>query len=259
MTAIVKVNPVPVRALVASEEREPSFGELVTMGNQLVATGFLPAHIKNGACAAAIIMTGRELGMPPMIALRSLHMVKGKVVEDAASQLARFKATGGHAHFVELSEAKAELELVHPNGDKHLEVFTLADAKRAGLTGENWQKYPRAMLRSRVITAALKSIGWDGGVGAYDPDEVLAFTDSSSTRVEATRVVDDEATQLYNTKAACVGELVRLGVTNEKEQREKVRGINGGTMPDDDIEEWQEVLGVLTATSTPEEKEIRPD
>ena len=28
------------------------------------------------------------------------------------------------------------------------------------------------MLRSRAITAGLKSIGWEGAVGAYDPDEI---------------------------------------------------------------------------------------
>ncbi len=159
-----------------------SFEQVVAMGNVLVATGFLPEHIKNGGQAAAIIMTGNELGMQPMRALRSLAMVKGKVTEYADSQLARFKADGGRAQWKKLDEKIAVLWLKHPNGDEHEETFTLADAERAGLTkasrsGEPsmFSKFPKAMLRSRAITAALKSIGWEGGVGTSDPDEARAF------------------------------------------------------------------------------------
>src|SRR5689334_16536354 len=71
-----------------------TFAEIVVMGETLVKTGFLPEHIKNGGQAAAIIMTGQELGMKPMRAIRSLQLVKGKVVENADSQLARFKSDG---------------------------------------------------------------------------------------------------------------------------------------------------------------------
>jgi hypothetical protein len=142
------------------------------IGTVLVKTGFLPEHIKTGPQAAAIILTGQELGMAPMRAVRSLVMVKGKVTESADSQLARFKASGGRAQFTELSDEVAELRLRHPNGDEHVERFTLADAKRAGIASPMYQKFPRAMLRSRAITAGLKSLGWEGGTGIYDPSEL---------------------------------------------------------------------------------------
>jgi hypothetical protein len=65
------------------------------------------------------------------------------------------------------------LVLRHPNGDEHTETFSIEDAKRAGLaSNDNYAKHPKAMLRSRAITAGLKSIGWEGAVGIYDPDEV---------------------------------------------------------------------------------------
>lgn len=154
-----------------------TFADLVTMGEQLAKTGFLPDHIRTGPQFAAIVMTGRELGMSPMRAVRSLQMVKGKVVEDAASQLARFKASGGRATFEHLDDVKAVLRITHPNGDEHVETWTIDDAKKAGLMGGMVSKYPKAMLRSRVITAALKSVGWDGAVGAYDPAELVDHTE----------------------------------------------------------------------------------
>jgi hypothetical protein len=161
-----------------------TFADLVGMGEQLARTGFLPDHIKTGPQFAAIVMTGRELGMAPMRAIRSFHMVKGKVVEDAASQLARFKSAGGRATFDHLDDVRATLTLTHPNGDKHTETWTIDDAKRAGLTGGLVGKFPRAMMRSRVITAGLKSLGWEGAVGAYDPSELVESHDEPAAIVE---------------------------------------------------------------------------
>jgi len=156
-----------------STQRVVPMNELAANGEQAVKTGMLPDHIKTGWQFAVIAATGHELGMQPMRAIRSLAMVKGKVVESADSQLARFKAAGGRSQFEVLDETKAVLHLVHPNGDKHTETFTLEDAKRAGLaSNSNYSKFPKAMLRSRAITAGLKSIGWEGAVGAYDPDEL---------------------------------------------------------------------------------------
>ena len=157
----------------AKTTHELSMAELATNGDNLTKTGMLPDHIRTGWQFAAIALTGREMGMAPMRAVRSLTMVKGKVEEAAASQLARFKASGGRAEFGQLTETVAELRLTHPNGDKHVETFTIEDAKLAGLAAQpNFKKYPKAMLRSRVITAGLKSLGWEGAVGVYDPSEL---------------------------------------------------------------------------------------
>jgi hypothetical protein len=150
-----------------------SMNELAAAGGELTKTGLLPDHIKTGWQFAAIAMTGREMGMEPMRAIRSLTIVKGKVTEYADSQLARFKAQGGRSEFVQLTDEVAELRLTHPNGDKHIETFTMADARVAGWDQQpNFKKFPKAMLRSRAITAGLKSVGWEGAIGTYDPGEI---------------------------------------------------------------------------------------
>lgn len=173
-TAMVRATSAAAMARDADYLPPMSFDQLVAMGTKLQSTGFLPEHIRTGAQAAAIIMTGRELGMGVMRSLRSLAMVKGKVTEYADSQLARFKSDGGHARFLRLDDKGATLWLRHPNGDEHEETFTIDDAKAAGLTGSGmYQKHPKAMLRSRAITAGLKSIGWEGGTGTYDPSEMV--------------------------------------------------------------------------------------
>ena len=175
-TAIVKVAPAQMAEPSRPTEPSPqSWPDMVAMGDALVRTRMLPEHVRDGASAALIILTGRELGMAPMRSLRSLTVVKGKVIESADSQLARFKSDGGHAEFRALDDAQAVLWLRHPNGDEHIETWTIADRKLAGL-GAMHEKFPRAMNRSRCITAGLKSIGWEGGVGTYDPDEARSFS-----------------------------------------------------------------------------------
>lgn len=186
-----------------------SFSDMLAMGNALVTTGFLPEHIRTGAQAAAIIMTGRELGMQPMRAIRSLQMVKGKVVENADSQLARFKSDGGRSTFRELHAKKAVLWLRHPNGDEHTETFTYADAEAAGLTlpsrnGEKsmYDKFGVSMMRSRAITNGLKSIGWEGGAGNYDPEELPETQSRSAPAAHEptpTGVNNDTGEVLYDT------------------------------------------------------------
>lgn len=160
--------------------------EAMYLGETLLRSGLLPDHIKRPEQAMYLILAGAEMGMPATRALRSLQIVKGRVVESADSQLARFKESGGRATFATLDDTRAELHLRHPNGDEHVEVYTIEDAKRAGLTSNpTWQRHPKAMLRSRAITAGLKSVGYIDAVGAYDPDEAREFAGTSSAGDDA--------------------------------------------------------------------------
>lgn len=154
-------------------QTQDDYPALMALAKELVTTGFLPVAIKTPAQAVAIILTGRELGLPAMQSLRSICIIQGKPELSADLQLSIFHRDGGRSRWVALDATKAALWLRHPNGDEHTETFTIEDAKRAGLAGGvNWQKYPKAMLRSRAITAGLKSIGFEPLTGTYAPGEI---------------------------------------------------------------------------------------
>lgn len=162
MTAIATLMPT-----------ETEIGNTLKLAKALHESGFLPRSVDTPAKATALIMTGREMGLGPMASIRSIAIVDGKPIVAADLQLGLFKRAGGRARFTQLDDQGAVLALRHPNGDEHVESFTIADAKAAGLTGkDNWRKYPKAMLRSRVITAGLKSVGFEPLAGAYDPEEL---------------------------------------------------------------------------------------
>lgn len=160
---------------VAPRRPEETLPEMLAFANTLVKTGFLPVAIKTPAQAVAVILTGRELGLGPMQALRSINIIQGKPALSAELMLALFKSRGGKAVWRESTATKAVLWLRHPNGDEHTETFTMDDAQRAGLLGkQNWKIYPKAMLRARCASAGLRAVAPDVSAGIYDPDELGA-------------------------------------------------------------------------------------
>lgn len=160
---------------VATRRPEETLPEMLAFADTLVKTGFLPVAIKTPAQAVAVILTGRELGLGPMQALRSINIIQGKPALSAELMLALFKSRGGKAVWRESTATKAVLWLRHPNGDEHTETFTIDDAQRAGLLGkQNWKIYPKAMLRARCASAGLRAVAPDVSAGIYDPDELGA-------------------------------------------------------------------------------------
>src|SRR5262245_38290613 len=51
---------------------------IISQASVLVKTGFLPQAIKTAEQAAAIILTGRELGIGTMAALQTINVIQGK-------------------------------------------------------------------------------------------------------------------------------------------------------------------------------------
>ena len=152
-----------------------SFNEQMQLAKELTTTGFLPNSVKTPAQALAIIQTGKELGIGPMHALRSIHIIQGKPTLSAELQLGLFKAKGGQAVWIESTAEKATIKLRHPNGDEHTETFTFEEAKRAGITSKDgWKNYPKAMLRARASSAGLRAVAPDIIAGLYDPEELGA-------------------------------------------------------------------------------------
>lgn len=174
---------------------EREFEGLMKMADTLAKSGFLPSKLNTAGKVLAVILTGRELGLPPMMSTRSIRLVDGNPVVAADVLLGAFKRSGGKSKFIALDEKRAAIYLVHPNGDDHTETFTIQDADKAKLLGkDNWKHYPKAMLRSRVITAGLKSLGWEPAAGVYDPDEAEEISAARGIGSTVTARVSQEGT-----------------------------------------------------------------
>lgn len=144
----------------------------------LVPTGFLPDAIKTPEQAVAVMLKGRELGIPPMYALSNIVVIKGKPTASAELMLALvYRDHGDGAVMIEEStNERCALSYKRRSWDKRRAfTFTVDDAKRAQLLNNpTWQKFPAAMLRARAISAVARMAFPDSIGGMYTPEELGA-------------------------------------------------------------------------------------
>lgn len=130
---------------------------IAKLADYIARTAFVPKALQGNAPAvAATILTGRELGMGPLTALRSLDVIEGSVQMKTKAILARIYAAGHRVEWLAVTDQAAEVRIERGDGLGTAQIrWTMADATRAGLADKpTWRKYPRAMLRARALAEA---------------------------------------------------------------------------------------------------------
>lgn len=168
-------------------------GALVEVASVLGEAGpMLPKHITSKGEALAIIMAGDELGIPPMAALRGLHLVNGKVGMDYSLMVGLLRRAGYRVQWVAKSETRCELLLTHPDGTTHTEVWDVERARKAKLWGGAgpWTQYPEAMLTARCVSSAARAFAGDALAGCYSMEEVreIGARDGGTVNVGGSQV-----------------------------------------------------------------------
>ena len=132
----------------------------MTVAQVFRASGMFP-DIHSEAAAAAKLIIGRGLGLTDYDAMSGLHIIKGKAVLAANLMAAAIKRAGKYDYRCVVNEDEARIEFRQRTADGGWETigitsYTMDDAKRAGLGGDNWRKYPKAMLFARAISTGYK-------------------------------------------------------------------------------------------------------
>lgn len=126
--------------------------------------------------ALALMCIAQAEGMHPAIAARDYHVIQNRPALKADAMLARFQSAGGSVKWDEYTDTRVSGTFSHPQGGSIAVDWDMKRAKDAGLASrENWQKYPRQMLRARVISEAIRSIFPGVLVGFYTEEEVKDF------------------------------------------------------------------------------------
>jgi hypothetical protein len=163
------------------------FNEMLAMAQKLLESGFLPKSIKTAAAAFAIIVKGREVGIPEMQALAQIHVIEGKPTMAAELMLALAKTRAGvTATISEDTDEKCVIRFERPNEKPHVETFTFREAEAMGYgRKDNWIKQRRVMLRARCISRGLRFYAPDAISGiSYTPEELGATTDEEGSVIE---------------------------------------------------------------------------
>jgi hypothetical protein len=169
------------------------------------AQGFLPSWVKTRGQAVAVLLAGRELGIPPMRAFRVLFSIEGKVELASSEMLALLMRGGVRIQWVRSDHEVAHVKMERPGQPPHEETFTIDDAKRAGLASKPiWQKYPKNMLRARCASNAARWYAPDLLGNAYAEGEIsdeietpssapVSYASSGSAEVRILNDVQDAA------------------------------------------------------------------
>ncbi len=141
------------------------------------------------------IMAGAELGLPPMAALRGVHVVKGKPVLSADTMVAIVLGSGIAVYFQRIDETPTSVtyETLRKGAPGPVKcTWSDADSKTAGLTSGTHLQYPRAMRQARCKAMLARDAYPDVLAGCYDEHEARESFDAPAPIVRHVDAVDAE-------------------------------------------------------------------
>lgn len=148
--------------------------------------------IKTADQALTLMALCQAEGIHPMTAVRDYHIIQGRPSLKAETMLARFMAAGGKVQWHELTDKKAEATFTHPDGGSVRLDWTIERAAQAKLTTDMWTKYPRPMLRSRLISEGVRTVCPSIVQGVYTPEETQAVNPEAPSHDIAAAVRNGE-------------------------------------------------------------------
>ncbi len=168
-TAVVPFNPDSTFDLVP---------QAASLAEQIAQTDFAPQGLRGKPAAVmAAMLQGHELGIGPMASLSQIAVINGKPCMSAQLMRALVQRAGHELWFKAKTNTRVTIcgRRAEWPADRVAEVtWSMDDAKAAGLAGgQNYRKYPRAMLAARATGELCRDNFADvlGGIG-YTPEEL---------------------------------------------------------------------------------------
>ena len=146
--------------------------------------------IKKPTEALALMLIAQSEGKHPATVFSQYHVIQGRPALKSDAMLARFQQAGGRVEWHTHTNEKVSATFIHPQGGSLTVDWDMPRAKEAGLTGkDNYKKFPRQMLRARVISEGVRAVYPGVLQGMYTPEEVQEF-DARPVRSAKVEVVE---------------------------------------------------------------------
>lgn len=132
--------------------------------------------VKQPEQALALCLVAQAEGLHPAIAARDYNIIQGRPALKADAMVARFQAAGGKIEWHEYTDECCDATISHSQGGSVRIKWDMERVKKAGIKNmDMYNKYPRNMLRARVVSEGVRTV-YPGVVsGMYAPEEVQEF------------------------------------------------------------------------------------
>lgn len=153
-----------------SQELVP-YQDIEKMGQAVAKSGLF--GLKTPDQAVALMLAAQALGKHPALAAMEYNIIQGRPAKKAEAIQADFQAAGGKIEWHCLTDEKAEATFSHPQGGSLKLDWTIERAKNAKLydkEGSMYKKYPRQMLKARLVADGVRAVypAAMGGVRAVE-------------------------------------------------------------------------------------------
>ena len=164
----------------------------------------------------ALMAIAQAEGLHPAMAARDYHIIHGRPSLKADAMMARFQLAGGKVDWKEYTDDKVTGVFTHPSGGSITLSWTIDQARKIGLVrqGSGWEKYPRAMLRARVISEGIRTVYPGCVVGTYTPEEIQDFDPVEKDMGNVEVVVDNLKQELADDPVDNFDKIYPLNVPN---------------------------------------------
>lgn len=184
-----------VANLPATAESRPApamtFAEMHRLAEAVAKSGMF--GIKTTDQALSLMALAQAEGKHPATVARDYHMIGSTPSKKAEAMARDFLSSGGKIEWHALDDAVAEATFSHPIGGAVRLRWDQARVQQAGLAGGNHKKYPRQMLRSRLISEGVRTVWPMATSGMYEPGEVTDFSPPRGEPIDVTPKSDLDA------------------------------------------------------------------
>lgn len=128
--------------------------------------------MKSESEVLALMLVAQANGQHPAAAARDYDIIQGRPAKKSEAMLRDFIAAGGAVQWHQLDNERADATFSHPQGGTLRMDWDMARARAAGLAAKDmYKKFPRQMLRARVISDGVRTIFPAATGGMYTPEE----------------------------------------------------------------------------------------
>lgn len=178
-TELAKVdnNALTVRQIYDDPDRAYRFAKAMAIGSG--------GSERDATTALAKMVIGAELGIGAGAAVRGLHFIKQRISMSADLMVGLAKRDGWK-FAVTHSDPPGQSCTVEASRDgesTYTFTWTIDMARSAGLSGDNWKKYPWDMLYARAASHVARKVAPGILHGMYDPSELSEYIPSDAKRV----------------------------------------------------------------------------